>query len=72
MMIVKKHQKILKVLSSGCPIDSDFDGIYDYKDIEPFSKSVKYIDDIGRSIDRPFVKKIEIKFDTIIVKEVNH
>ena len=69
---MSKTPKNIKVLSSGCPIDSDFDGIYDYTDIEPFSKSVKYIDDIGRSIDRPFIKKIEIKFDTIIVKEVNH
>ena len=68
----QKTPKNIKVLSNGCPIDSDFDGIYDYKDLEPFSKSVKYIDDIGRSIDSPFVKEIDIKFDTIIVKEVNH
>ena len=67
----QKTPKNIEILSNGCPIDSDFDGIYDYKDIEPFSKSIKYIDNNGRSIDKPFVKEIKIKFDTIVVKEVN-
>jgi hypothetical protein len=36
--------------SSGCPLDSDKDGIYDYTDKEPFSKPGAYVNDSGVEI----------------------
>ena len=37
-------------IKNGCPLDSDFDGVYDYKDLEPYSKAMLYVDEFGRSI----------------------
>jgi energy-converting hydrogenase Eha subunit F len=55
------------ILKNGCPLDSDFDGVYDYKDLEPNSKAMLYVDEFGRSI-----KNNNVQFDTIIVKEVKN
>jgi hypothetical protein len=36
--------------STGCPIDSDKDGVYDYLDKEPFSRPGAYVNDDGIEI----------------------
>jgi len=36
--------------SSGCPLDSDNDGIYDYLDKEQFSRTGAFVDDEGVEI----------------------
>ena len=66
MTNVKKLQKNISILPNGCPIDSDFDGFPDFKDLEPNSKSILFIDDSGRSIKSYPGYEIELKFDTII------
>ena len=38
----------------------------DFKDLEPNSKSIIFIDDSGRSIKSYLGYEIELKFDTII------
>ena len=68
----QKTPKNVTTLKNGCPLDSDFDGVYDYKDLEPYSKSMLYVDEFGRSIKNISDKNSNIQFDTIIVKEVKN
>ena len=76
--IIDHHDKCQKtpsdviILKNGCPLDSDFDGIYDYKDLEPYSKAMLYVDEFGRSMNNISLKNINTQFDTIIVKEVKN
>ena len=62
----QKTPKNVSILPNGCPVDSDFDGIPDFKDIEPYSKSIILIDDSGRTIKSYQNLNTNLKFDTII------
>jgi hypothetical protein len=68
----QKTPKEVNVLENGCPFDSDFDGFYDYEDLEPYSESMLYVDELGRSIKNITLQKSNIVFDTIVVKEVQN
>ena len=62
----QKTPKNVSILLNGCPVDSDSDGIPDYKDLEPYSKSIILIDDSGKTIKSYQNFNINLKFDTII------
>ena len=66
----QKTPKNVFILPTGCPVDSDFDGIPDFKDLEPNSKSIIFVDDSGRTINGYPFNKVELKFDTIIPLQV--
>ena len=42
--------KNIKVDLNGCPLDTDKDGVPDYKDLQPNSKYILHVDEYGRSL----------------------
>ena len=58
------------ILKNGCPLDSDFDGVYDYKDLEPYSKAMLYVDEFGRSIKNISLKIAMLSLILFLLKKL--
>ena len=60
--------KNVKVDLNGCPIDTDKDGVPDYKDVQPNSKYILHVDEFGRSLTDSLIYFRAVGSDSIEIE----